>query len=262
MQDGGALANDGRVKRGDKLVRVDGFDCMGVPRDVIKSRVFGPPHSEVVLEFQRGQRMFTVILVRTPGFAALGTARRESRPSCCRPMCAIAHIGRVRRRTETEGRVWKGGHMPERAHGVRLRNFFGGPCLTTSEEMEGRRGVGDEAETREDELSAPCVDRMLKMRSGTGSGTGTRTGSGRESASGRGRRAGKGRGRGNGGGKRRGERERNQESGGVRGGDSDGYRRDDKGQKDGGRRDARVRHGDRCYADSRGTEKSPDFLLK
>jgi len=45
MQDGGALANDGRVKRGDKLVRVDGFDCMGVPRDVIKSRVFGPPHS-------------------------------------------------------------------------------------------------------------------------------------------------------------------------------------------------------------------------
>jgi len=75
MQDGGALANDGRVKRGDKLVRVDGFDCMGVPRDVIKSRVFGPPHSEVVLEFQRGQRMFTVILVRTPGFAALGDCK-------------------------------------------------------------------------------------------------------------------------------------------------------------------------------------------
>ena len=30
MKDGGALANDGRVKPGDKLVRVDGFDCMGV----------------------------------------------------------------------------------------------------------------------------------------------------------------------------------------------------------------------------------------
>ena len=36
MKDGGALANDGRVKPGDKLVRVDGFDCMGVPRAVIK----------------------------------------------------------------------------------------------------------------------------------------------------------------------------------------------------------------------------------
>ncbi len=32
MKDGGALANDGRVKPGDKLMRVDGFDCMGVPR--------------------------------------------------------------------------------------------------------------------------------------------------------------------------------------------------------------------------------------
>ena len=46
MKDGGALANDGRVKPGDKLVRVDGFDCMGVPRAVIKSRVLGPPNSE------------------------------------------------------------------------------------------------------------------------------------------------------------------------------------------------------------------------
>jgi hypothetical protein len=58
------------------------------------------------------------------------------------------------------------------------------------------------------------------------------------------------------------ERERNQESGGVRGGDSGGYRRDDKGQKDGGRRDARRIHRDCFYGDSRGTEKSPDFLLK
>jgi len=46
IKDGGALANDGRVKPGDKLVRVDGFDCMGVPRAVIKSRVLGPPNSE------------------------------------------------------------------------------------------------------------------------------------------------------------------------------------------------------------------------
>jgi len=30
MKDGGALANDGRVKPGDKLVRVDGFDYPGV----------------------------------------------------------------------------------------------------------------------------------------------------------------------------------------------------------------------------------------
>ena len=66
---GGALANDGRVKPGDKLVRVDGFDCIGVPRAVIKSRVLGPPNSEVALEFQRNQRMFKVILLRTPDLA-------------------------------------------------------------------------------------------------------------------------------------------------------------------------------------------------
>jgi hypothetical protein len=30
------------VKPGDKLVRVDGFDCMGVPRAVIKARVLAP----------------------------------------------------------------------------------------------------------------------------------------------------------------------------------------------------------------------------
>ena len=64
MKDGGALANDGRVKPGDKLVRVDGFDCMGVPRAVIKSRVLGPPNSEVVLEFQRDRRLFKVTLLR------------------------------------------------------------------------------------------------------------------------------------------------------------------------------------------------------
>jgi hypothetical protein len=49
------------------------------------------------------------------------------------------------------------------------------------------------------------------------------------------------------------ERERNRESGGVRGGDAGGYRRDDKGQKDGGR-DAHGRQRD-CYGDSRGSEK-------
>ena len=74
MKDGGALANDGRVKPGDKLVRVDGFDCMGVPRAVIKSRVLGPPNSEVVLEFQRDRRVFKVTLLRTSGFAATHSA--------------------------------------------------------------------------------------------------------------------------------------------------------------------------------------------
>ena len=64
MKDGGALANDGRVKPGDKLVRVDGFDCMGMPRAVIKSRVLGPPNSEVVLEFQRDRGVFKVTLRR------------------------------------------------------------------------------------------------------------------------------------------------------------------------------------------------------
>ena len=68
---GGALANDGRVKPGDKLVRVDGFDCIGVPRAVIKSRVLGPPNSEVALEFQRDRQMFKVILLRTPGLEAM-----------------------------------------------------------------------------------------------------------------------------------------------------------------------------------------------
>jgi hypothetical protein len=50
---------------------------------------------------------------------------------------------------------------------------------------------------------------------------------------------------------------RNRESGRVRSGDAGGYRRDDKGRKDGGR-DAHERHRD-CYGDSRGTEKSPDL---
>ena len=74
MKDGGALANDGRVKPGDKLVRVDGFDCMGVPRAVIKSRVLGPPSSEVVLEFQGDRRVFKVTLLWTSGFAATHSA--------------------------------------------------------------------------------------------------------------------------------------------------------------------------------------------
>ena len=64
MKYGGALANDGRVKPGDKLVRVDGFDCMGVPRAVIMSRVLGPPNSEVVLEFQRDRGVFKVTVRR------------------------------------------------------------------------------------------------------------------------------------------------------------------------------------------------------
>ena len=45
------------------------------------------------------------------------------------------------------------------------------------------------------------------------------------------------------------EREQNRESGGVRGGDAGGYRRDDKGRKDGGS-DAHGRHTD-CYGDRR-----------
>ena len=53
------------------------------------------------------------------------------------------------------------------------------------------------------------------------------------------------------------ERERNRESGGVRGGDAGGYRRDDKGRKDGGR-DVHGRYRD-CYGDSRGSEKSTDL---
>lgn len=46
---------------GDKLVRVDGVDCMGIVRDDIKRRVLGPADSEIVLEFQRaGQSAFVV----------------------------------------------------------------------------------------------------------------------------------------------------------------------------------------------------------
>jgi len=58
------------VKPGDKLMRVDSFDCMGVPRAVIRSRILSPPHSEIVLEFQPHLRMFTVILLCTPGLSA------------------------------------------------------------------------------------------------------------------------------------------------------------------------------------------------
>ena len=32
----------GKVKQGDALLRVDGFDCKGVVRDEIKRRVLGP----------------------------------------------------------------------------------------------------------------------------------------------------------------------------------------------------------------------------
>ena len=79
---------------------------------------------------------------------------------------------RVRRRTGTERRFCKGGHSTERAHGARRQ--------TRSEEMDvietetqteprmprggigtGRRGVGRETETS-DELSAPCVGRLLE----------------------------------------------------------------------------------------------------
>jgi hypothetical protein len=52
-------------------------------------------------------------------------------------------------------------------------------------------------------------------------------------------------------------RARNRESGEVRGGDAGGYRRDDKGRKDGGR-DDHGRHRD-SYGDSRGSEKTPDL---
>ena len=43
----------------------------------------------------------------------------------------------------------------------------------------------------------------------------------------------------------------------MRGGDAGGYRRDDKGRKDGGR-NAHGRHRD-CYGDSRGTERSANL---
>ncbi len=78
MKDGGALANDGRVKPGDKLVRVDGFDCMGVPRAVIKSRVLGPPNSEVVLEFQRDRGVFKVTLRRQAQLLSSNVRNRVS----------------------------------------------------------------------------------------------------------------------------------------------------------------------------------------
>jgi hypothetical protein len=83
MKVGGALANDGRVKPGDKLVRVDGFDCMGVPRAVIKSRVLGPPNSEVALEFQRDRRMFKVILLRLAVVVLCAQQRVRKRNESC-----------------------------------------------------------------------------------------------------------------------------------------------------------------------------------
>jgi len=67
MKAGGALAKDGQVKPGDKLVRVDGFDCRGVPRADIKERVKGPANSEIVLEFERAGQVFKILLLRTPG---------------------------------------------------------------------------------------------------------------------------------------------------------------------------------------------------
>lgn len=46
---------------GDKLVRVDGFNCQGVLRDDIKRRVLGHPNSEIILDFERaGQSVFKV----------------------------------------------------------------------------------------------------------------------------------------------------------------------------------------------------------
>ena len=46
---------------GDRLLRVDSFDCVGVPREHIKRRVLGPANSEIALEFDRpGHRVFQV----------------------------------------------------------------------------------------------------------------------------------------------------------------------------------------------------------
>jgi len=63
---GGAVQQSGRVKVGDQLVRIDGFDCVGQARKEIKRRVLGSPDTEIVLEFKRARDTFEVRLRRAP----------------------------------------------------------------------------------------------------------------------------------------------------------------------------------------------------
>jgi len=216
MKDGGALANDGRVKPGDKLVRVDGFDCMGVPRAVIKSRVLGPPNSEVVLEFQRDRRVFKVTLLRQAQLLSSNVRNSVS--------------GSAKSQAENGDRE----QCLERSAWVHAAERFRGSMSSDKERGNGRDRNRDTDRTG----VAEGRDRDRQE-------TGWRQA--RDTERQRGRAVSP----------LRGQRARNRESGEVMGGDAGGYRRDDKGHKD-GRRDAHGRHRD-SYEDSRDSDKTPDL---
>jgi len=239
MKDDGALANDGRVKPGDKLVRVDGFDCMGVPRAVIKSRVLGPPSSEVVLEFQGDRRVFKVTLLWTSGFAATHSA-----------LAAIDQNSVVEHRKD-HGKDPALGDGKTAAQAQLLpsnvRNSVSGSATSQAESGDREQCLERSARSQERFRESMSSDKERgNGRDGNRDADRTRDAKGRERERERKRER-----------ERERERARNRDSGEVRGGDAGGYWRDDKGRKDAGR-DAHGRHRD-CYGDSQGTEKSPDL---
>ena len=203
MKDGGALANDGRVKPGDKLVRVDGFDCMGVPRAVIKSRVLGPPNSEVVLEFQRDRRVFKVTLLRQAQLLSSNVRNSVS--------------GSTTRQAENGDRE----QCLERSAWSQAAERFRGSLSSDKKQGNGRDRNRDADRTGD----AEGRDRGRQE---------TCWGQARDAERQRGRAVSPLRGQ-----RQKGERERerarNRDSGEVRGGDAGGYWRDDKGRKDAGR---------------------------
>jgi len=80
---------------GDKLVRVDGVDCMGLVRDDIKRRVLGHADSKIVLEFQRAS-IFKVKMRRTPAVPNVPKALSDDRNSPARQKMkdSLAHRDR------------------------------------------------------------------------------------------------------------------------------------------------------------------------
>jgi hypothetical protein len=183
MKAGGALAKDGRVKPGDKLVWVDGFDCTGVPRADIKERVKVPAQSEIVLEFERARWVFKVLLLRTPGCETRnsntadrerGNGRDRDRDTD-RTKDALRERSRERERerkrererdrTRESGGVRDGdiGEYRRDKHGQKVKIEQAAPEVAgKAPEAEGRGGKGEAAASPNFGKSAENFDEAIR----------------------------------------------------------------------------------------------------
>jgi len=274
MKAGGALAKDGQVKSGDKLVRVDGFHCRGVRRANIKERVKGPAKSEIVLEFERAGRVFKVTLLRTSGFAATHRA-----------LATLDQNGVEHRKDRAKDPALGDGKTAAQAQllSSNVRN-----SISESATSQAENGDREQCLERSARSPSECFRGSLSDKERGNGRDRNRDADRAQDAEGRGRdRQETGWGQARDTERQRGraisplrgqsakdeerdrernrererererERSRNRDSGEVRGGDAGGYWRDDKGRKDAGG-DAHGRHRD-CYGDSQGTEKSQDL---